>query len=73
MKKESLKQGILFLLNKSKFSRLITGAAILLSIISTICSLAIPLIILNVIDSFSYADIKRNDFIWGITNFAVVI
>lgn len=73
MKKESLKQGILFLLNKSKFSRLITGAAILLSIISTICSLAIPLIIRNVIDSFSYADIKRNDFIWGITNFAVVI
>lgn len=63
MKKESLKQGILFLLNKSKFSRLITGAAILLSIISTICSLAIPLIIRNVIDSFSYADIKRNDFI----------
>lgn len=63
MKKESLKQGILFLLNKSKFSRLITGATILLSIISTICSLAIPLIIRNVIDSFSYADIKRNDFI----------
>lgn len=56
------KKGIVYLLRQSNFSRLLVGIAFFLSIVGTIASLMLPLIIRNVIDSFSYENIGMKDF-----------
>lgn len=57
------KKGIVYLLKQSTFSRILVGISFFLSIIGTIASLMLPLIVRNVIDSFSYEHMSINDFL----------